>query len=159
MGKYSHGFGPAPFPCAALTQKRDAQAMVAIDRHPEPAGQTLTSGRARLGKRPSSRLAVLYGHVDPCSCEQQRNCRPPEHVKDGISAAPARFPHPVHYPGFAAAFPNPTDQGRGRTSVPRQCRAARWRLFLIERDTDPTRLSPDNATMMIAVLCIDNQVE
>jgi len=31
--------------------------------------------------------------------------------------------------------------------------------FLIERDTDPTRLSPDNATMMIAVLCIDNQVE
>ena len=37
--------------------------------------------------------------------------------------------------------------------------AARWRLFLIERDTDPTRLSPDNATMMIAVLCIDNQVE
>jgi hypothetical protein len=37
--------------------------------------------------------------------------------------------------------------------------AARWRLFLIERDADPTRLSPDNATMMIAVLCIDNQVE
>jgi hypothetical protein len=33
------------------------------------------------------------------------------------------------------------------------------RLFLIERDTDPTRLSPDNATMMIAVLCVDNQVE
>jgi hypothetical protein len=32
-------------------------------------------------------------------------------------------------------------------------------LFLIERDTDPTRLSPDNATMMIAVLCVDNQVE
>jgi hypothetical protein len=43
------------------------------------------------------------------------------------------------------------DRGRGR--------AARWRLFLIERDTDPTRLSPDNATMMIAVLCVDNQVE
>ena len=33
------------------------------------------------------------------------------------------------------------------------------RLFLIERDTDPTRLSPHNATMMIAVLCVDNQVE
>jgi hypothetical protein len=37
--------------------------------------------------------------------------------------------------------------------------AATRRLFLIERDTDPTRLSPDNATMMIAVLCFDNQVE
>ena len=35
----------------------------------------------------------------------------------------------------------------------------RSRAHLIERDTDPTRLSPDNATMMIAVLCIDNQVE
>jgi hypothetical protein len=34
-----------------------------------------------------------------------------------------------------------------------------WRLFLIERDTDPTRLSPDNVTMVIAVLCGDNQVE
>ena len=29
----------------------------------------------------------------------------------------------------------------------------------IERDTDPTRLSPDNVTMVIAVLCGDNQVE
>jgi DNA invertase Pin-like site-specific DNA recombinase len=29
----------------------------------------------------------------------------------------------------------------------------------IERDTDPTRLSPDNVTMVIAVLCVDNQVE
>jgi hypothetical protein len=29
----------------------------------------------------------------------------------------------------------------------------------IERDTDPTRLSPDNVTMLIAVLCVDNQVE
>jgi hypothetical protein len=43
--------------------------------------------------------------------------------------------------------------------------AARWRVAsvprssLIERDTDPTRLSPDNVTMMIAVLCGDNQVE
>ena len=32
-------------------------------------------------------------------------------------------------------------------------------FFLIERDTDPTRLSPDNVTMVIAVLCVDNQVE
>ena len=32
-------------------------------------------------------------------------------------------------------------------------------FFLIERDTDPTRLSPDNVTMLIAVLCVDNQVE
>jgi hypothetical protein len=32
-------------------------------------------------------------------------------------------------------------------------------FFLIERDTDPTRLSPDNLTMVIAVLCVDNQVE
>jgi len=29
----------------------------------------------------------------------------------------------------------------------------------IEGDTDPTRLSPDNVTMVIAVLCVDNQVE
>jgi hypothetical protein len=29
----------------------------------------------------------------------------------------------------------------------------------IERDTDPARLSPDNVTMVIAALCIDNQVE
>ena len=29
----------------------------------------------------------------------------------------------------------------------------------IERDTDPTRLSPDYVTMVIAVLCVDNQVE
>jgi hypothetical protein len=29
----------------------------------------------------------------------------------------------------------------------------------IERDTDPPRLSPDNVTMVIAVLCVDNQVE
>ena len=29
----------------------------------------------------------------------------------------------------------------------------------IERDTDPTRLSPDNVTMVIAVLCVDYQVE
>jgi hypothetical protein len=28
-------------------------------------------------------------------------------------------------------------------------------FFLIERDTDPTCLSPDNVTMMIAVLCVD----
>jgi len=63
-------------------------------------------GRARLGKRPSG-SAVLNGHVDPSSCEQQGNCRPPEHMKDGISPAPARFPHPVQYPGLAAAFPIP----------------------------------------------------
>jgi hypothetical protein len=31
--------------------------------------------------------------------------------------------------------------------------------FSIERDTDPPRLSPDNVTMVIAVLCVDNQVE
>ena len=29
----------------------------------------------------------------------------------------------------------------------------------IEHDTDPTRLSPDNVTMLIAVLWVDNQVE
>ena len=29
----------------------------------------------------------------------------------------------------------------------------------IERDTDPTRLSPENVTMVIAVLGFDNQVE
>jgi len=29
----------------------------------------------------------------------------------------------------------------------------------IERNTDPTRLPPDNVTMVIALLCVDNQVE
>jgi hypothetical protein len=29
----------------------------------------------------------------------------------------------------------------------------------IERDTDPTRLLPYNVAMVIAVLCVDNQVE
>src|SRR5580692_9741940 len=32
-------------------------------------------------------------------------------------------------------------------------------FFLIERDTDRTRLSADNVTMVSAVLCVDNQVE
>ena len=38
-------------------------------------------------------------------------------------------------------------------------REAANRGDLIERDTDPTRLSPDNVTMVIAVLCVDSQVE
>jgi hypothetical protein len=41
-------------------------------------------------------------------------------------------------------------------------KSRRWNIsggfFLIERDTDPTRLSPDNMTMVIAVLCVDNQL-
>jgi hypothetical protein len=41
--------------------------------------------------------------------------------------------------------------------------SSRWNIsggfFLIERDTNTTRLSPDNVTMLIAVLCVDNQVE
>jgi hypothetical protein len=56
------------------------------------------------------------------------------------------------------------ENGSNRVSSGTRCRpggslSGPPRLFLIERDTDPTRLSPDNATMMIAVLCIDNQVE
>jgi hypothetical protein len=36
---------------------------------------------------------------------------------------------------------------------------SRRRVCSIESDTDPTRLSPDNVTTVIAVLCVDNQVE
>lgn len=95
------------------------RAMAAIGPQPkEPADQTLTSGRARLGKRPSG-SAVLNGHVDPSSGEQQGNCRPPEHVKDGISPAPAPFPYPVQHPGLAAAFPiPPIRKGRGFGPAP-----------------------------------------
>jgi len=39
------------------------------------------------------------------------------------------------------------------------CNDGGLQLSLIERDTDPTRLSPDNVTMVIAVLCVDDQVE
>jgi hypothetical protein len=90
---------------------------------------------------------------------------------DGRSTKAGGF---VFHAGVDAAFTlrcrDPWHKTRGlaaenmlRTVRGLRCHANAGRpgsgFFLIERDTDPTRLSPDNATMMIAVHCIDNQVE
>jgi hypothetical protein len=59
---------------------------------------------------------------------------------------------------MSAAEQNKKAQAQVRaTTRPVPCR--RDFQASIERDTDPTRLSPDNATMVIAMLCVDNQVE
>ena len=46
-------------------------------------GRTLTSGLPRIVQR----SAVPNGHVDPCSNEQQGNCRVPDHARDSAGAA------------------------------------------------------------------------
>jgi hypothetical protein len=96
----------------AISNASQFAAMLQESRRPPGTGElpsgTKPAPAAALdsAKRPSG-SAVLNGHVDPRSGEQQGNCRPPEHVKDGISPAPARFPHPVQYPGLTVAFPIP----------------------------------------------------
>jgi hypothetical protein len=75
---------------AAPTQKQGVDALARSARNSEPADQTRTSGLRRLVQGTGS--AILNGHIDPYSNEQQGKCRPLDHAKDEISPAPDVLP-------------------------------------------------------------------